>query len=229
MKTRFPARLTTMGVALSALTLLAGAAQPDSDRSGEGTQIEAEPVHPDAPLEVGEHAPNFKLLNADDKWVDLASTLERGPVVLSFYRGVWCPFCNKELKGLERVLPKMEELGATVLALSPETRDHVQENVEKNKLTFDLLTDTDNAVAKLFGLHFVLDDKTVDKYEGYGIDVATHNGTGKHELPIPATYIIDTDGVIAYAFVDEDYTKRAKTRDIVKALEKLVEGKKSDG
>ncbi len=228
MKTRLPASLASMGIALSALTLLAGAAQPDAARSGDVTQIEAEPVHPDAPLEVGDHAPNFKLRNADDEWVDLASTLERGPVVLSFYRGVWCPYCNKELKGLERVLPRMDELGATVLALSPESRDHVQENVEKNKLTFDRLTDTDNAVAKLFGLQFVLDDKTVDKYEGYGIDVATHNGTGKHELPIPATYIIDTDGVIAFAFVDEDYTKRAKTRDIVRALEKLVEDKKSD-
>jgi len=223
MNTEFPARLLALGAALTALSLLTGAAQPTPSQPEDVAEIEAEPVHPEAPLEVGDRAPDFKLRNAAGKWVDLASTLERGPVVLSFYRGVWCPYCNKELKGLEQALPKLEELGATVLALSPEMRAHVKDNVKKNGLSFDLLSDKNNQVAKLFGVAFEMDERTVDKYENYGINVAKHNGTRIHELPIPATYVVDADGSIAFAFVEEDYTKRAKTKDIIRALETLAE------
>ncbi len=225
MNTKFPARLTALGASLGSVALLAGMAPPapPPTQPTDVTEIEDEPVLPEEPLEVGDIAPNFKLRNAAGTWIELSRVLERGPVVLSFYRGVWCPYCNKELKSLERALPKMEKLGATVLALSPELRAHVKENVKKNSLHFDLLADKDNAVAKLFGVSFELDDKTIDKYDTYGIDVAKHNGTGKHELPIPATYVIDTDGSIAFAFTHEDYTKRAKTKDILKALEALAE------
>ncbi|MFI4896645.1 MAG: peroxiredoxin-like family protein [Phycisphaerales bacterium JB059] len=207
--------------ALTSLTLLAGAAQPESRPPSGAAQADVEQILPEEPLEVGAQAPNFKLRNAGGDWVDLESTLQRGPVVLTFYRGVWCPYCNNELQSLERVLPQIHELGATVLALSPETREHVQENLEKNKLSFELLSDDDNRTAKRYGLAFTLDERTVDRYEGYGIDVATHNGTGKHELPIPATYVIDSNGVIRFAFVDENYKKRAKPKDILKALEAI--------
>lgn len=233
MNTTYPRRLGALGAAMTALALLAGAAQPEPPGSADVVQIEDEPEFPEAPLQVGDLAPNFKLRNAAGQWVELESTLQRGPVVLSFYRGVWCPYCNKELKGLEKILPDVRALGATVLALSPETRAHLKQNLTKNHLSFDLLTDEDNQVAKRFGVAFELDDKTVDKYERYGIDVAKHNGTGKHELPIPATYVIDTDRSIRFAFVDKNYTKRARPRDILKALESLNEEKaeaaESDG
>lgn len=229
MITSYSTRLAALGVALTSLSMLAGVGQPGATQPADVVQIEAEPVHPEAPLVVGDVAPNFKLRNAAGKWVELESTLQRGPVVLSFYRGVWCPYCNKELKGLEKILPQAEELGATVLALSPEMRAHVKDNVKKNGLSFDLLSDKDNKVAKLFGVSFELDDKTVDKYDNYGIDVAKHNGTGKHELPIPATYVIDTDRTIRYAFVEENYAKRAKTRDILKALKTLSQERADAG
>lgn len=221
MSTRTLTPPVAVASALATLTLLAGAAQPESRPPADASQVEVQQVLPEEPLEVGDQAPNFKLRNAGGDWVDLRSTLQRGPVVLTFYRGVWCPYCNSELQSLERVLPQIRELGATVLALSPETREHVQENLEKNKLSFELLSDEDNHIAKRYGLAFTLDERTVERYEGYGIDVATHNGTGKHELPIPATYVIDTNGVIRFAFVDENYKKRAKPNDILDAIEAI--------
>ena len=224
MNTRNPVRPLALGAALASLSLVAGAAHSGTGQPDDAENADVQQVLPEEPLEVGDQAPNFKLRNAAGDWVELDSTLQRGPVVLTFYRGVWCPYCNNELKSLEGVLPQIHELGATVLALSPETREHVQDNLKKNKLSFELLSDDDNRIARLYGLAFTLDERTVDRYEGYGIDVATHNGTGKHELPIPATYVIDTDRTIRFAFTDENYKKRAKPKDILKALESINAG-----
>lgn len=202
----------------------AGLAEPGQPDVKDVTPVAAEDL-PDEPLEVGDLAPAFKLKNDKGEWVDSASLLERGPMVLSFYRGSWCPYCNGELRDIQnQIAPAAERLGATVLAIAPEAPQHAEELREKFHLTFDLLHDQDNRLAKRFGIAFTLDAKTVRLYEGYDIDVAESNQTGKHELPIPATYVIDTDGVIRYAYVNEDYKKRAKPKDVIKALEKVVKG-----
>lgn len=206
---------------LGALTAaaLATTGQPQSATA----QPAAEDKLPDKPLQVGDKAPVFKLRNDKGEWVDLASLLEHGPVVVAFYRGAWCPFCNKELQDIQKkIVPAAEDLGATVLAISPEAQQHAVELKEKRSLSFDLLHDEDNKTAKRYGIAFTLDPDTVSKYKGYGIDVAAHNGTVNNELPIPATYIIDTEGVIRYAYVNEDYRKRANSKDVIEALKKVV-------
>lgn len=199
---------------------LGGAAQPE--QSGAAVEPAADKL-PDKPLQVGDQAPLIKLRNDRGEWVELASLLERGPVVIAFYRGAWCPYCNRELSDIQqKIVPVAEDLGATVLAISPEAPEHAVELKEKRSLSFDLLHDEENKAAKRFGVGFTLDADTVKKYQGYNIDVAAHNGSDAHELPIPATYIIDTDGVIRYAYVNEDYSKRAKPKDVIAALEKIV-------
>ncbi len=216
-------------VLAAGLVALPATAQPASSGKAAVTQVEpeADAELPDKPLEVGDRAPMIKLRNDRGEWVDLASVLERGPVVLTWYRGAWCPYCDKELKAVEKqIVPAAEKLGASVFALSPEAPEHAKGLKEKRSLSFDLLHDEENKAAKRYGIAFTLDEATVTKYKGYKIDVAAHNGTGKHELPIPATYVIGTDGVITYAYVNEDYSKRAKPKDVVEALEKLAE---SDG
>ncbi len=231
MPRKHPVHRTIAAAALlgaAALAAVPAAAQPAK------ASIKAEPaepagdaklpeVLPDKPLEVGDKAPKLKLRNDKGEWVDLVSVLERGPVVLTFYRGEWCPYCDRELKGIQdEVVPAAEKLGATVLALSPEAQEHAIDLKEKRSLSFDLLHDEQNKVAKRFGIAFTLDADTVKKYKGYKIDVAAHNQTGKHELPIPATYVIDAEGVIRYAYVNEDYRERAKPKDVIEALEKVV-------
>ncbi|AFY39068.1 alkyl hydroperoxide reductase/ Thiol specific antioxidant/ Mal allergen [[Leptolyngbya] sp. PCC 7376] len=172
-------------------------------------------------LKVGDRIPDFKLPDATGKTVKLSELLQSGSVVINFYRGGWCPYCNLELRALQQALPEFQKRGAQLVAISPETPDNSLSTQEKNELEFPVLSDVDNVVAKKLGLVFELSEALRPIYKGFGIDVATHNGNEKYELPMPATYVIDSTGIIRYAFVDEDYTKRAEPSDIIAAIAKL--------
>jgi peroxiredoxin len=169
-------------------------------------------------LKAGEQAPMFSLPNHNGISRSLADYLKQNLVVLSFYRGGWCPYCNMELNALQKKLPQIEQSGAKLVAVSPETPDNSLTTQEKNTLTFDILYDQGNGLAKRFGLVFELPRILRPIYGKLGLDIPAHNGDDTFELPMPATYIIGRDGTIIYHFFDADYTKRSEPEDILAVL-----------
>ncbi|MAS97064.1 MAG: peroxiredoxin [Verrucomicrobiales bacterium] len=171
---------------------------------------------------TGDSAPDFTLKNATGQTVTLSEELKKGPVVLTWYRGGWCPYCNIQLSAYQRILPQIEELGAQLIALTPEVPDKSLSTSEKNGLKFQVLTDLNSEVAREYGLVFELTDEVAGYYSDF-FSMADYNGeeANQKELPLAATYVIDQKGKITWAFLDADYTKRAEPRDIVKALDSI--------
>ncbi len=172
-------------------------------------------------LGVGDEAPDFELPDAKGKSVRFSELLKEGPVVLNFYRGGWCPYCNLELRAFQQVLPEIEKAGATLVAVSPETSDNSLSTTEKNELQFQVLSDGGNAVARKFGLVFTLADALRPIYEQFGIDIPKYNGDDSYEIPVPATYVIDQNRIIRFSFVNTDYTQRAEPAEVVAALQQI--------
>lgn len=170
---------------------------------------------------VGDVAPAFRLPNVKGGDTSLLELLECGPVVLSFYRGGWCPFCNLEFKALHDKLPEMQALGATLVGISPETLAVSQQTVRDHQLEFEVLSDEGNQVVKDYGLLMVVDEAIRPYYAQWGINIPAANGDESFELPVPATYVIDQAGVIRAAYVDKNYTQRMEPADIVAALKTL--------
>ena len=188
--------------------------------AGSFERLLASDVSKDA-INISDTAPDFTLPNAKGGSLQLSELLKRGPVVLNFYRGGWCPFCNLEFKGLQERLPEMKALGATLIGISPETPDNSLSTVEKHQLQFEVLSDAGNVVARQYGLVMTLDEKMRPLYLEWGIDLPASNGDESYELPVPATYVIDTSGVVRAAHVDKNYTKRMEPDDIIAALREL--------
>jgi len=166
-------------------------------------------------LQAGDEAPMFDLPDAFGGVVRLADVLERGPAIVSFYRGAWCPFCNLELGALQRELDAVAAAGATLVAISPNKPDESLGLIDKHELTFPVLSDHDNHVAKQFGLVYQMEEGIVAYYQEIGRNVAEMNDSELWELPVPATYVIDQTGVIRYAFVDLNHRVRAEPADVV--------------
>lgn len=171
-------------------------------------------------LKVGDKAPDFELSNAVNQRIKLSTLIKDGPVVLTWYRGGWCPYCNIQLQSMQRFLPQFKELGARLVALSPELPDKSLSTIEKNALVFEVLTDYNNEVARSFHITFTLNDELVEIYDNFH-KLESYNGITTNELPVPATYVIGTNGIIRYAFVDTDYRKRAEPEDILTALKNI--------
>ena len=169
----------------------------------------------------GEKAPDFSLPNVNGEPVQLSELVKNGPLVLSFYRGGWCPFCNLEFKALIDILPEIQALGAQLVGISPETPDVSAQTVEKHHIPFEVLSDQGNAVCRDYGLLFQVYEELQPLYLEWGLDIPAFNGDESWELPVPATYIIGTDRRVHAAFVDKDYTKRMEPFDIIKALKSM--------
>lgn len=173
-------------------------------------------------IKEGHKAPDFVLTNHQGEKVSLSNMLKSGPVVLTWYRGGWCPFCNMQLQYLQRSLPVFRELGANLLALTPEKPDGSLSVKEKNELEFEVLSDFNNEVAKSYGIVFKLNDEVSDLYKNtFNLDLEAYNNSDSDELPVPATYLIDQSGIVRYAYLNADYTKRAEPKDILEALKDL--------
>ncbi|MEM8778304.1 MAG: peroxiredoxin-like family protein [Cyanobacteria bacterium P01_G01_bin.49] len=172
-------------------------------------------------LKCGDTMPNFRLSNALGKTRELQDLLQKGTVIISFYRGGWCPYCNLELRTLQQYLPQFQALGANLVAISPETPDNSLSTTEKNELTFEVLSDVGNQFAKTLGLVFTLPEALRPIYQNFGIDLAAYNGDNSFELPIPATYVVTQDTKIVEAFIEPDYTKRLDPEAIISTLENL--------
>ncbi|WP_340077517.1 peroxiredoxin-like family protein [Leptobacterium sp. I13] len=189
------------------------------------TALKKEVSTPDETLQqsannIGDIAPDFTLKNAVGKEINLKKSLKNGPVIITWYRGGWCPYCNKYLAQLQEALPAFKEQGATLLALTPELPDKSITTSEKHQLGFEILSDIGNTVAKTYDIAYQLDVKTAEKYQN-AFDLHAYNGDTSNELPYTATYVIGTDGIIKYAFLDTNYKKRAAPEDIIDALKAL--------
>ena len=173
-------------------------------------------------LNEGDEIPQINLPNAVGKTINVNSMLKEGPVVISFYRGAWCPYCNLELKALQQALPEIKSLDAQLIAISPNTPDNSISSIEKHELEFEVLTDTGNKIAKEFRLVFSLAEELHPVFQQFKFDIPKHNGDKSWELPIPATYIVNTDGKIVHSFVNADYTQRMEPADIINKLKELT-------
>ncbi len=169
-------------------------------------------------LKVGDDAPDFTAKNQSGKEVQLKKLLKNGDVVVLFYRGQWCPYCNKQLSKVNDSLAMITAKGATVLAITPEVEENIAKTVTKTKASFDILEDKGLAIMKDYKVSFAVDEKTIEKYKGYGIDFDKANGANGANLPVPATYIISKEGKIKYVFFNTDYSKRASVKDILENL-----------
>jgi len=177
---------------------------------------------PDPGIKVGERAPEFTLPNAFGKPVSLSSQLAKGPVVLTFYRGAWCPYCNLELKALHGALPHFEQMGATLIAVTPQQPDKSLEQVKKNNYPFEILSDLDSTIMQDYRLYFTVSDELSDLYrERFELDLAIYNGPGRYELPVPGTFVIDRSGIVRAAFADTDYKQRMEPANIISALQSI--------
>lgn len=173
-------------------------------------------------LAVGDRAPDFTLPNATGEPVQLAARLARGPVVLSFYRGEWCPFCNLELRALQAALPRFQARGASLIAISPQSPDHSLSVTEKAGLSFDVLSDTRQQVIAAYRVQFTVSADIKDLHLNvFGNDLSAHTADGSWDLPIPATFVIDRSGIIRARHVSPDYTTRMDPGDISAALAAL--------
>jgi len=173
-------------------------------------------------LKENDQIPSFQLPDQSENLVLSDELLKNGPLVISFYRGGWCPYCNLELRSLQSHLDEIKENGASLVAISPEQSDGSLDISEKNNLRFPVLSDGNNIVAKKFGLVFELSVETNKLYKDkLNLDLVAKNSTDRSELPIPATYVVGKNGTIKYAFVNLDHTQRAEPSKIIDVLKKL--------
>lgn len=173
-------------------------------------------------LAVGDMAPGFTLEDAVGNRVVLADLLAEGPVVVTFYRGEWCPFCNLQIRALQDALPEITATGATLVAISPQSPDHGLTMTEKHELAFPVLSDVDQTVSEAYKVRFdvtgELEDLQVNVFQN---DPAQQNANGRRTLPVPSTFIIDRNGTIRFASVNADWRVRVEPDEVIAVLKAL--------
>ena len=169
-------------------------------------------------LAVGDKPADAIVLDIDGSEVALSSLYAEGPLVVTFYRGGWCPYCTTALTEWQGKLEELEAAGGRLIALTPDKPGNAGDTMAKNDLGFEIYSDASFAAADAFKLRFALAPETKTRYEGYGIDLATSNASGTWELPHPGTYVLDSTGVIRYAWVQEDFRVRASPDDVIAAV-----------
>ncbi|CAB3963851.1 MULTISPECIES: peroxiredoxin-like family protein [Burkholderia] len=173
-------------------------------------------------IKAGDLAPTFRLKDQDGNDVSSAELLAKGPLVVTFYRGVWCPYCNLELQALNEALPALRELGANVVAISPQTAVNSRKSVRTNELGFPVLSDVNGETGAAFGLRFALPDYLVDLYKKLKNDLPAFNNDPSWTLPMPARYVIGQNGIVLYSEVNPDYTHRPDPSEMLPVIEKAT-------
>jgi peroxiredoxin len=173
-------------------------------------------------LKAGAKAPEFSLPDPQGHPVSLYDLLHKGPVVVTFYRGSWCPFCNLQLRAYQKALPEIKELGATLVAISPQTPDHSLSMAEKAELTFPVLSDKGNQIARQYGLVYKLSEALQSVQKAFQSDITQFNGDDSWELPMPGIFIIDQKGTIRFASADPNWMNRVEPSAILQQLEALA-------
>jgi peroxiredoxin len=172
----------------------------------------------DCVLKAGDQAPAFELPDGDGMLWRSQDLLRRGPLVIVFYRGRWCAYCNAQLSALQEIHPKLAMAGASLVAISPQTQKHSYMTRDMHKLRFPVLSDQGNQVARKFGIVYRLSQEMQAMYESIMTRLPGYNGDQSWELPLPATYIVQPDGKISYAQVDADWRKRPEPEHVLHAL-----------
>jgi len=167
---------------------------------------------------VNDKAPVFTAKDQNGKKISLKDELKNGAVVVVFYRGQWCPYCNKQLNALQDSLGFIKEKGATLIAVSPEKPANISKTVAKTKATYSVLFDDGLKIMKSYDVAFSVDSTTIEKYKKFGIDFYDANGSNGATLPVPAVYIINKDGIIIFKHFDPDYRKRVSVQEILSHL-----------
>jgi peroxiredoxin len=170
---------------------------------------------------VGDIAPSFTLSDHEGKPVSMSDLLKNGPLVITFYRGVWCPYCNIELRALQAALPEILLRDAGLVAISPQTPVNSRRSQRDNKLAFSILSDAKSEVADAFGIRFALPAYLADLYKSFGNDLTVVNDDSSWVLPMPARYIVAPDGTIAYSEINPDYTQRPDPSELYPILDQL--------
>ncbi|WP_175873486.1 peroxiredoxin-like family protein [Burkholderia sp. BCC0397] len=173
-------------------------------------------------IKAGDRAPHFKLKDQDGNDVSSGALLVKGPLVVTFYRGVWCPYCNIELQAINDVLPEIRAYGANVVAISPQTPVNSRKSVRTNELGFPVLSDVNGQTGADFGLRFALPDYLVELYKNLKNDLPAFNNDPSWTLPMPARYVIGQNGIVLYSEVNPDYTRRPDPSDMFPVLEKAT-------
>jgi len=170
-------------------------------------------------LKVGEKAPEFIGVDYSGKTLNLKTLLAKHKaVVLFFYRGQWCPYCNKQISHLQDSLQLLTGKGAFVVGVTPETGENINKTIDKTHASFAIIQDKGYKIMQAYQVNYVVDAAMLSKLKGYGVDLEKNNGNTDHVLPVPATYVINKSGKIIYAHVDKDYTKRPPVSDLLKVL-----------
>ena len=169
-------------------------------------------------IKIGETIPNFSLKNAKNEVVNSSDILKNGKMIIAFYRGSWCPYCNLELKALQEKISEFKEKNATLVAISPQSPDNSLTVIEKHHLTFEVLTDKDNVFAKQLGIVFELQDFVLPYYHALGIDLSSFNKNADNSLPIPAVFVVNESSKIIYKFADANYMNRIDIDELLKTL-----------
>ena len=169
-------------------------------------------------IKVGAIFPSFSLPNAKNQEISSSEILKSGKMIVAFYRGDWCPYCNLELAALQKALPEIKKKNVTLVAISPQSPDNSLTTVEKHNLEFEVVTDDNNVLASKIDISFKLQDFIVPVYESIGIDVPKHNGNNENTLPVPAVYVIDQNGVVLSKFIDTNYVNRVDIEQLISQL-----------
>ena len=170
-------------------------------------------------LTKGETAPTFTAKDNSGKTLDLKALLKtHKAVVLLFYRGQWCPYCNKQMSHLQDSLSMLTAKGAYVVGVTPETTENISKTVQKTRASFSIIQDDNYQIMKAYKVNYVVDDALYGKLKSYNIDLEKNNGNKDHVLPVPATYIIDKSGKITFVHFDKDYTKRPSVQTLLNNL-----------
>lgn len=173
---------------------------------------------PEPGLKLGETAPDFSLQDAEGNTLSLSSALKNGPVVLVFYRGAWCPYCNLHLHALTESLDAIKQHGGQLIAVTPQKPDKSAEQFKKTGYPFPVLSDLDSRVMKAYRLHYTLEPKLVAVYKKMGLNLEDFNGPGRNELPVPGTFVIDRQGIVRARHAEIDYKQRMEPKAIIQAL-----------
>lgn len=207
-------------IILLAMPFSIQAQQKKSDQSPE----KAIPLSADSvkPLQTGEKIPEVSLATAENVSFDLNEYVKDQPVVLIFYRGGWCPYCNIHLRELQKADPELRKMGFEILAVSPDNPAKLQKSIEKHEPGYTILSDTLADAASAFGVAFQVDDSTLKKYKNYGIDLEEASGESHHLLPVPSVFIIGKDGIIHYVYYNVDYKNRLKADELISQAKKAI-------
>lgn len=170
---------------------------------------------------AGDMFPALSLARADGQMIDIGAITAQGPAIVTFYRGGWCPYCNLELRAFQKLLPDIQALGATLIAISPETPDHTVATAVKNGIAFTVLSDAKGELARALGIQFELAPEIKALYQKFGHDLGARNDDPRWALPMPATYVVEKGGRVAAAFVDPDYRRRMEPSEALSALKQI--------